>query len=183
MHFCLSISLFFTLSLFPSESALNKNFYAQTDRSGDPLRPHYPRCPCPHLPLSVYLPQLEACLKHKSCTVCQWSNQRAVQGDTCNVFICRTKWAGAGVGVGTERIGWTGEAVAPHRQCDPDSKNTTPLQPKRSNKAKPKCLNVFYINLILFHLLSSAEATQEGEEQEEKRGEHLPLVLQSAICG
>lgn len=86
---------------------------------------------------------------------------------------------------GTERIGWTGEAVAPHRQCDPDSKNTTPLQPKRSNKAKPKCLNVFYINLILFHLLSSAEATQEGEEQEEKRGgggRRAAFATRVAVC-
>lgn len=33
---------------------------------------------------------------------------------------------GTGAGQGPRGL-WTGEAVAPHRQCDPDSKNTTPL--------------------------------------------------------
>lgn len=122
-----------------------------------------------------YLPQFEACLKHKSCTVCQCSVQpkSCVQGDTCNVFICTAKWAEQGRREGGVRVSlWTGEAVAPSTpcRCDPDSKNTNT---KQAIKQSQKCLNVFYINLILFHFPFKCRWNTRGDRRR-RRG--------AAIC-
>lgn len=71
------------------------------------------------------------------------------------MFICTAKWAEQGRREGGVRVSlWTGEAVAPSTpfRCDPDSKNTNTNQASRQAiKQSQKCLNVFYINLILFH--------------------------------